>query len=43
VSIDIYPEAHDSPAVAGKLWFVPQGVGRCAGQEVSQGVYFLIG
>jgi hypothetical protein len=27
-SFDIYPEAHDSPAVAGKLWFVPQGVGR---------------
>jgi hypothetical protein len=27
-SFDIYPVAHDSPAVAGKLWFVPQGVER---------------
>jgi hypothetical protein len=25
-SFDIYPVAHDSPVVAGKLWFVPQGV-----------------
>jgi hypothetical protein len=27
-SFDIYPEAHDSPAVAGRLWCVPEGVGR---------------
>jgi hypothetical protein len=27
-SFDIYPVAHDNPAVAGKLWFVPQGVKR---------------
>jgi hypothetical protein len=27
-SFDIYPVAHDSPAVAGKLWFVPHGVER---------------
>ncbi|HEX4645639.1 MAG TPA: hypothetical protein VH598_08520, partial [Verrucomicrobiae bacterium] len=27
-SFDIYPVVHDNPAVAGKLWFVPQGVGR---------------
>jgi hypothetical protein len=27
-SFDIYPVAHDNPAVAGKLWFVPQGVER---------------
>jgi len=27
-SFDIYPVAHDSPVVAGKLWFVPQGVER---------------
>jgi len=27
-SFDIYPVAHDDPAVAGKLWFVPQGVER---------------
>ena len=27
-SFDIYPVVHDSPAVAGKLWFVPQGVER---------------
>ncbi|MCX7009770.1 MAG: hypothetical protein NTY53_21435 [Kiritimatiellaeota bacterium] len=28
VSFDIYPAVHEHPAVAGKLWFVPQGVGR---------------
>jgi hypothetical protein len=28
VSFDIYPVAQDSPAVAGKLWFVPHGVER---------------
>ncbi|HEV7924201.1 MAG TPA: hypothetical protein VGR14_02530, partial [Verrucomicrobiae bacterium] len=27
-SFDIYPVAHDDPAIAGKLWFVPQGVER---------------
>jgi hypothetical protein len=27
-SFDIYPVVHDSPQVAGKLWFVPQGVSR---------------
>jgi hypothetical protein len=27
-SFDIYPVAHDSPVVAGNLWFVPQGVER---------------
>ena len=27
-SFDIYPEAHDSPVVAGKLRFVPQRVER---------------
>ena len=27
-SFDIYPVVHDNAAVAGKLWFVPQGVGR---------------
>ena len=27
-SFDIYPVVHDSPVVAGKLWFVPQGVER---------------
>jgi hypothetical protein len=27
-SFDIYPVAHESAAVAGKLWFVPQGVER---------------
>jgi hypothetical protein len=27
-SFDIYPVAHDDAAVAGKLWFVPQGVER---------------
>ena len=30
VSFDIYPVVHDSPQVAGKLWYVPQGVGRLA-------------
>ena len=28
VSFDIYPAVHDSPQVAGKLWFVAQGVER---------------
>ena len=28
VSFDIYPAVHAKPAVAGKLWYVPQGVGR---------------
>lgn len=28
ISFDIYPAAHDKPAVAGKLWYVPQGVAR---------------
>jgi hypothetical protein len=28
VSYDIYPAVHDSPEVAGKLWFVAQGVER---------------
>ena len=28
VSFDIYPAAHDSPEVAGKLWFVARGVDR---------------
>ena len=28
VSFDIYPAVHDRPAVAGKLWYVPQGVAR---------------
>jgi len=28
VSFDIYPAVHDRPAVAGKLWYVPQGVSR---------------
>ena len=28
VSFDIYPAVHDSPEVAGKLWFVAQGVQR---------------
>jgi hypothetical protein len=27
-SFDIYPVVHDNPEVAGKLWFVPQGVER---------------
>ncbi|HLF92900.1 MAG TPA: hypothetical protein VJB14_05535 [Planctomycetota bacterium] len=27
-SFDIYPVVHDKPEVAGKLWFVPQGVER---------------
>ncbi len=27
-SFDIYPVVHDNPAVADKLWFVPQGVER---------------
>jgi hypothetical protein len=27
-SFDIYPAVHDSPQIAGKLWFVPQGVSR---------------
>ena len=30
VSFDIYPAVHDSPEVAGKLWFVAQGVERLA-------------
>ena len=28
VSFDIYPVAHDKPAVQGKLWYVPRGVER---------------
>lgn len=28
VSFDIYPACHDNPAVAGKLWFVADGVSR---------------
>jgi hypothetical protein len=28
VSFDIYPAVHEHPAVAGNLWFVPQGVSR---------------
>ncbi|MBN1817371.1 MAG: hypothetical protein JW828_08420 [Sedimentisphaerales bacterium] len=28
VSFDIYPVVHSSPDVAGKLWYVPQGVQR---------------
>lgn len=28
VSFDIYPVVHDKPAVAGKLWYVAQGVER---------------
>lgn len=28
VSFDIYPAVHDKPAVAGKLWYVAQGVER---------------
>jgi hypothetical protein len=28
VSFDIYPAVHQKPAVAGKLWYVPQGVAR---------------
>jgi len=28
VSFDIYPVVHEKPAVAGQLWFVPQGVER---------------
>ena len=28
VSFDIYPAVHDSPQVAGKLWFVAHGVER---------------
>lgn len=28
ISFDIYPAVHSKPAVAGKLWYVPQGVGR---------------
>ncbi|MFB3893892.1 MAG: hypothetical protein ACE15C_17925 [Phycisphaerae bacterium] len=28
VSFDIYPAVHDSPKVAGKLWFVADGVSR---------------
>jgi hypothetical protein len=28
VSFDIYPAVHDSPAVAGKLWYVARGVER---------------
>jgi hypothetical protein len=28
VSFDIYPVTHSKPAVAGKLWYVPQGVER---------------
>lgn len=28
VSFDIYPAVHDSPEVAGRLWYVPQGVSR---------------
>jgi hypothetical protein len=28
VSFDIYPAAHDRPAVAGKLWYVANGVER---------------
>jgi hypothetical protein len=28
VSFDIYPAVHDHPAVAGKLWFVADGVSR---------------
>jgi hypothetical protein len=28
ISFDIYPAVHDRPAVAGKLWYVPQGVAR---------------
>jgi hypothetical protein len=28
VSFDIYPAVHDNPEVAGKLWFVAQGVER---------------
>jgi len=28
VSFDIYPACHDDPAVAGKLWFVADGVSR---------------
>ena len=27
-SFDIYPACHDHPEVAGKLWFVPEGVSR---------------
>ena len=28
VSFDIYPVVHDRPEIAGKLWYVPQGVDR---------------
>lgn len=28
ISFDIYPVVHGKPAVAGKLWYVPQGVQR---------------
>ncbi|MEE8450532.1 MAG: hypothetical protein V3R99_01420 [Thermoguttaceae bacterium] len=28
ISFDIYPAVHAKPAVAGKLWYVPQGVER---------------
>ncbi len=28
VSFDIYPAVHEHPDIAGKLWFVPQGVTR---------------
>ncbi len=28
ISFDIYPAVHSKPAVASKLWYVPQGVGR---------------
>ncbi len=31
VSFDIYPVTHESPQVAGKLWYVPQGVERLNG------------
>jgi hypothetical protein len=27
-SFDIYPVVHDDPQIAGKLWYVPQGVAR---------------
>jgi hypothetical protein len=30
VSFDIYPACHDAPEVAGKLWYVAQGVRRLA-------------
>lgn len=42
VSFDIYPAVHDHPEVAGKLWFVAQGVERLRGWAGTRPVWNCI-